>query len=81
MAFREDFEVYRNSGTLNAEVGDLVLLNAASMFMGGGPAVIVEVNPDHPGLYRVNYVKNGFETTADDMVDIVEILSKVKFIK
>ena len=66
----------REPGTLNAKVGDLVELNPDSMLSGGGLAVIIEVDKDIEGLYRVRYVASGYETTVDDWLDIIKIVGE-----
>ena len=66
---------YREAGTLNASIGDLVELNPMSMMMGGGIAIVVSKGDQ---TYKVKYIKNGYETVADDYVDIVRIVSKAK---
>lgn len=66
----------RESGSLNLKVGDLVKMNPAAMMNGGGFAIIIGKSEDVKGLYNVHYLKNSYEIPADDMIDILEVVSR-----
>ena len=66
----------REMGTLGLNVGDLVKMNPAAMMNGGGFAIIIGKSEDVEGLYNVHYLKNGYEIPADDMIDILEVVSR-----
>lgn len=68
-------EVMRKAGELKLKVGDLVRMNPDAMLNGGGLAVVTAKDKIE-GLYQVYYLKNGYETTADDMLDILEVVNK-----
>lgn len=65
----------REMGSLNLKVGDMVRMNPDAMLNGGGLALVVAKDKIE-GLYQVYYLKNGYETTADDMLDILEVVNK-----
>ena len=66
----------RELGSLNIKVGDLVKMNPAAMMNGGGLAIIIGKSEDVDGLYNVRYLKNNYEVPADDMIDILEVVSR-----
>lgn len=67
----------RELGTLSLKVGDLVKMNPAAMLNGGGLAVIIGKSEDVEGLYNIRYIKDSYEVPADDMIDILEVVSRV----
>ena len=68
----------REMGSLKLKVGDLVEMNPAAMLNGGGLAIITAVCQDEglEGLHEVRYLKNNYEITADDMIDILRVVSR-----
>lgn len=64
----------RELGSLNIQVGDLVEMNPSAMLNGGGLAIITQKEGD--GVFQIRYVKNGYETVADDMIDILRVVNK-----
>ena len=66
----------RELGSLDLKVGDLVEMNPAAMLNGGGLAIIIGKSEDVDGLYNVRYLKNSYEVPADDMIDILEVVSR-----
>jgi len=67
----------RKMGSLNIKLGDLVRMNSDSMLNGGGLAIVIAVHKGESlkGMYDVQYLKDGYEVTADDMLDILEVVS------
>ena len=75
--FENKPEVMRKAGDLKLKVGDLVRINPHAMLNGGGLAVITKVHTEElKGMHEIIYLKNGHETMADDMIDILEIVSR-----
>lgn len=66
----------RELGTLGLNVGDLVKMNPAAMLNGGGLAIIIGKSEDVEGLYNIRYLKDNYEVPADDMIDILEVVSR-----
>lgn len=66
----------RELGSLNLKVGDLVEMNPAAMLNGGGLAIIIGKSEDVDGLYNIRYLKNDYEVPADDMIDILKVVSR-----
>lgn len=66
----------RKSGSLNLQVGDMVKMNPAAMLNGGGLAIVISLDEDIPGLHHIRYLKDGYEIPADDMIDILEVVSR-----
>ena len=66
----------RELGSLNLKVGDLVEMNPAAMLNGGGLAIIIGKSEDVDGLYDIRYLKNDYEVPADDMIDILKVVSR-----
>ena len=68
----------RESGSLNLKVGDMVRMNPDAMLNGGGLAIVTAVCQDEgwEGLHEVRYLKNDYEIMADDMIDILEVVSR-----
>ena len=66
----------RELGTLGLNVGDLVKMNPAAMLNGGGLAIIIGKSEDVEGLYNIRYIKDNYEVPADDMIDILEVVSR-----
>ena len=66
----------RELGTLKLKVGDLVKMNPSAMLNGGGLAIIVGKSEDVDGLYDIRYLKDNYEVPADDMIDILEVVSR-----
>lgn len=73
-------EVMRKAGELKLKVGDLVRMNPDAMLNGGGLALITKVYTDEKlkGMHDICYLKNGYEIMADDMIDILEVASRVR---
>ena len=71
-------EIMRKSGELKLKVGDLVRMNPDAMLNGGGLALITKVHTDEKlkGMYEIIYLKNNYEIMADDMIDILEVVSR-----
>ena len=68
----------RESGALKLRVGDLVEMNPQAMLNGGGLAIVIEVceEKELKGLHEVRYLKDGYEIMADDMIDILKVVSR-----
>tara|TARA_B100000035_G_scaffold44076_1_gene33020 strand:+ start:809 stop:1045 length:237 start_codon:yes stop_codon:yes gene_type:complete len=66
----------RKSGSLNLKVGDMVRMNPDAMLNGGGLAIVVSLHEDIPGVHHIRYLKDGYEVPADDMIDILEVVSR-----
>ena len=68
----------REMGSLKLEVGDLVEMNPDAMLNGGGLAIVTAVCHDEglEGLHEVRYLKNDYEIMADDMIDILRVVSR-----
>lgn len=66
----------RELGSLSLKVGDMVKMNPAAMLNGGGLAIVVSVHEDISGLHHIKYLKDGYEVPADDMIDILEVVSR-----
>ncbi len=71
-------EVMRKAGELELKVGDLVRMNPQAMLNGGGLALVTKVHTEKElkGLHEVIYLKNNYEIMADDMIDILEVVSR-----
>jgi hypothetical protein len=71
-------EIMRKSGELKLKVGDLVRMNPDAMLNGGGLALITKVYTDKKlkGMHDIIYLKNNYEIMADDMIDILEVVSR-----
>ena len=71
-------ELLRKSGELKLKVGDLVRMNPQAMLNGGGLALITKVYTDEKlkGMHDICYLKNNYEIMADDMIDILEVVSR-----
>ncbi len=71
-------EVMRKAGELKLKVGDLVRMNPDAMLNGGGLALITKVHTDKKlkGMHDIIYLKNNYEVMADDMMDILEVVSR-----
>ena len=71
-------EALRRFGELKLKVGDLVRMNPQAMLNGGGLALITKVHTDEKlkGMHEIIYLKNNYEIMADDMVDILEVVSR-----
>tara|TARA_A200000113_G_scaffold226002_1_gene249375 strand:- start:2724 stop:2966 length:243 start_codon:yes stop_codon:yes gene_type:complete len=66
----------REMGSLKLKVGDLVEMNPAAMLNGAGLAIVTAVDEKIEGLHEVRYLKNDYEITADDMLDILRVVSR-----
>lgn len=68
----------RESGALKLRVGDLVEMNPAAMLNGGGLALVMAVceEKELKGLHEVRYLKDDYEIMADDMIDILRVVSR-----
>lgn len=66
----------RKLGSLDLKVGDMVSMNPDAMLNGGGLAIVTSLHEDIAGLHQVRYIKNDYETTADDMLDIIDVVSR-----
>ena len=53
-------------------------MNPQAMLNGGGLALITEVYTDEKlkGMHAVCYLKDNYEIMADDMIDILEVVSR-----
>lgn len=78
MTWGEGLDVLRERGRL---LGDLVSMNPRSMLNGGGLALVTSVCTEKAllkGMYEVYYIKDGYEVMADDVLDILEVVSRSK---
>lgn len=68
----------REMGSLKLKVGDLVEMNPDAMLNGGGLALIMAVceEKELKGLHEVRYLKDDYEIMADDMIDILRVVSR-----
>ena len=68
----------REMGSLSLKVGDLVEMNPAAMLNGGGLALVMAVceEKELKGLHEVRYLKDDYEIMADDMIDILRVVSR-----
>lgn len=80
MTWGEGLDVLRERGHLRLKPGDLVSMNPRSMLNGGGLALVTSVCTEKAlkGMYEVYYIKGGYETMADDVLDILEVVSRSK---
>ncbi|MBT5637154.1 MAG: hypothetical protein HOJ16_01095 [Candidatus Peribacter sp.] len=55
-------------------------MNPDAMLNGGGLALITKVHTDEKlkGMYEIIYLKNNYEVMADDMIDILEVVSRAQ---
>ena len=51
-------------------------MNPDAMLNGGGLAIVVSLHEDIPGVHHIRYLKDGYEVPADDMIDILEVVSR-----
>ena len=67
----------REMGSLKLKIGDLVEMNPEAMLNGGGLAIVTAVGHEGlEGLHEVRYLKNDYEIMADDMIDILRVVSR-----
>ena len=66
----------RKSGYLNLQVGEMVRMNHDALLNGGGLAIVISLHEDIPGVHHIRYLKDGYEVPADDMIDILEVVSR-----
>lgn len=81
MTWGEGLDVLRERGRLRLKLGDLVSMNPRSMLNGGGLALVTSVCTEKAllkGMYEVYYIKDGYEVMADDVLDILEVVSRSK---